>query len=50
MDPTTGRPLYTPQTGRGPSYTRRAKEQNVGDYLYSLHQERVSGLPFLSFC
>ena len=41
VDPATGRPLYRPITGRGPSFARRAPEQAVGEYLYSLQTERV---------
>ncbi|GBF98697.1 hypothetical protein Rsub_11411 [Raphidocelis subcapitata] len=40
IDPATGRTLFKPKTGRGPSFTRRAPEQPVGDYLFSLQHER----------
>jgi hypothetical protein len=43
VDPATGRPLYKPQTGRAPYYTRHAPEQGVGEYLYSLQMEKVGG-------
>jgi hypothetical protein len=42
VDPTTGRVLYKPQTGRGPVYARHAPEQAVGEYLYSLQTDKVS--------
>jgi hypothetical protein len=41
VDPTTGRLLYKPKTGRGPLYARHAPEQGVGEYLYSLQIEKV---------
>lgn len=43
VDPSTGRPLYQPQTGRAPHFSRYAPGQGVGDYLYSLQTERVGG-------
>lgn len=43
QDPATGRALYKPQTGRGPSFTRHTPEQGVGEYLHALQSERVRG-------
>ncbi len=40
-DPTTGRRLYNPQTGRAPYFTRHAPGQGVGEYLYNLQGEKV---------
>ncbi|KAI8463811.1 MAG: hypothetical protein J3K34DRAFT_135272 [Monoraphidium minutum] len=39
-DPATGRPLYRPQIGRAPAFTRHRPEQGVGEYLFSLQGER----------
>jgi hypothetical protein len=41
VDPATGRELYRPQTGRGPSFPRHGPGQAVGEYLYGLRLDRV---------
>eukprot|EP00879_Flechtneria_rotunda_P016181 GHRR01016925.1.p1 GENE.GHRR01016925.1~~GHRR01016925.1.p1 ORF type:complete len:770 (+),score=302.29 GHRR01016925.1:355-2664(+) len=40
VDPTTGRKLFQPETGRAPIYTRNTSQLPVGEYLYSLKQQQ----------
>jgi hypothetical protein len=41
VDPTTGKKLFHPETGRAPNFARgNAKSGGVGEYLYNLKQQQ----------
>jgi hypothetical protein len=41
VDPTTGKRLFHPETGRAPNFARgNAKAGGVGEYLYNLKQQQ----------
>eukprot|EP00882_Tetradesmus_deserticola_P010443 GHRQ01011028.1.p1 GENE.GHRQ01011028.1~~GHRQ01011028.1.p1 ORF type:complete len:155 (+),score=61.03 GHRQ01011028.1:637-1101(+) len=41
VDPTTGKKLFHPETGRAPNFARgNAKAGGVGEYLYNLKQQQ----------
>ncbi len=43
VDPATGRPLFTPATGRAPVQPRNSAGAPVGDYLYGIRWAGGSG-------